>query len=122
MPLYLELTVPADYPDSVPQPDLSNVNNAPYTPAVKQKAITQMLEQVTAGACQDRRAFSLEYHCGVSLCARCHVMLCVLRCVIVLPCKVCFSNSTSNQTQTHTWAVLLVGGESIRGMHAVYPC
>lgn len=36
-----------DYPESVPQPDLANVNNAPYAPAVKQKAVKQMLEQVS---------------------------------------------------------------------------
>ena len=36
-----------DYPESVPQPDLSNVNNAAYAPAVKQKAIREMLEQVS---------------------------------------------------------------------------
>ncbi|KAL3151932.1 positive regulation of androgen receptor activity protein [Trebouxia sp. C0010 RCD-2024] len=42
IPLYLELHIPPGYPDAAPQPDLSNINNAPYAPAVKDQAIAQI--------------------------------------------------------------------------------
>lgn len=47
VPLYLELHIPHDYPDAAPQPDLSNINNAPYAPAVKDQAIAQIKAEVS---------------------------------------------------------------------------
>lgn len=45
VPLFLELVIPADYPNVAPQPDLSNVNNAPYMPAVKEQAVNQLIAE-----------------------------------------------------------------------------
>ena len=50
IPLYLELRIPSDYPDAVPQPDLSNINNAPYAPAVKDQAMVQLKAEVRIAA------------------------------------------------------------------------
>ena len=47
VPLFLELVIPADYPNVAPQPDLSNVNNAPYMPAVKDQAVSQLIAEVS---------------------------------------------------------------------------
>lgn len=46
VPLYLEFLVPAEYPEVVPQPDLANLNNAPYAPAVKEQAKAQLIAEV----------------------------------------------------------------------------
>lgn len=48
VPLYLEFLVPPEYPEVVPQPDLANLNNAPYAPAVKEQAKAQLLAEAEA--------------------------------------------------------------------------
>ena len=50
VPLYLELLIPSGYPDDPPQPDLSNLNNAPYAPAVREQAVTRLTAEVRAVA------------------------------------------------------------------------
>lgn len=50
VPLYLELLIPSGYPDVVPQPDLANLNNAPYAPAVKEQAVTRLIAEVSSTA------------------------------------------------------------------------
>ena len=46
-PLYLEFVIPASYPEVVPRPDLANLNNAPYAPAVKMQATAQLVAEVS---------------------------------------------------------------------------
>lgn len=48
IPLYLELHIPSGYPDAAPQPDLSNINNAPYAPTVKDQAVAQLKAEVAS--------------------------------------------------------------------------
>lgn len=45
VPLYLEFVIPASYPEVVPRPDLANLNNAPYAPAVKMQATAQLVAE-----------------------------------------------------------------------------
>ena len=47
VPLYLEFVIPASYPEVVPRPDLANLNNAPYAPAVKMQATAQLVAEVS---------------------------------------------------------------------------
>lgn len=51
IPLYLEWHIPPGYPDAAPEPDLSNINNAPYAPAVKDQAIAQLKAEVSVCTC-----------------------------------------------------------------------
>ena len=57
--MFLELVIPADYPNVAPQPDLSNVNNAPYMPAVKEQAVNQLIVEVGKAGCMQHVMISL---------------------------------------------------------------
>ena len=57
--MFLELVIPADYPNVAPQPDLSNVNNAPHMPAVKEQAVNQLVAEVVIAGYMQHAMISL---------------------------------------------------------------
>lgn len=79
IPLYLEMQIPSDYPDAAPQPDLSNINNAPYAPAVKQQAVSLLLAEVSSAvnsACSLRQSVLgvHELHSSAKVCDHCMIL------------------------------------------------